>query len=322
MDEMKFDWLRQVFRWTLTGIRLALVFLVLFFLWTAIFWKTASIVLWCVFIIAVLALPRGKSVNWRHAHNTLIGILVVCTLAFGLVFWRVPLTEIGVRMEGLHRTADSGDPADYSTTDRIAIWSGNIAMGLVGAIPFPEVAWETIRMALPGPETHVIRSDFAMRSGKVRRVLDRFVRSLPEKKGDPQAMQDTNITWNSWDYTTWGFTEARVALAVNCPFVLRATATWENYRWRIDSEGSCKVSYGRFNEMTTVFRHPFDSRNEHPLAISETMFWGLQKVGWMYPFTVTYRWKFYNDDPRIVENSSNENKGFSFIQRLADLVYP
>ena len=281
-----------------TTVRVAIMTLALFFALTAALWQSLTLTLWFVVVAVLPWLPWKRSPAWRRVALVVLGAFLVYTAVFGVMYWKVPRNELHARMEYLHNTSYR-NPARLTTYDRITIYCGNIAMGIAGSIPFPEVAWETLRMAYPGPREHIIRSDFAMKSERVRNALREFVKRLPAKGAGKVSMPRKRIAWVSWDYTTWGYTEARVALAVNCPFVLDADALWTGDSWRIECRGTCDVEYGRFEEMTTVFRHPLDRSGKYPFEVSETMFWALEELGWLHRFLATYVWTVDCDDKRL-----------------------
>jgi hypothetical protein len=51
--------------------------------------------------------------------------------------------------------------------------------------------------------------------------------------------------------------------------------------------GSCFVSYGKLNEMTPVL--PLGGGKT--FQVSETIFWSLRQIGWLYPFKATFVWE-------------------------------
>jgi hypothetical protein len=282
----------RVVGWT---VRAIVGTIALFLAATAALWKAPVVVLWLA-ALAVVALTPGTGRRTRWLWRGAAVLFAAWTIAFGIL-WRVPFREIEERMAELHRTAYA-NPRALSTVDRLAIYQGNLAMGLAGlTIGFPEVAWETARMAWPGPAEHVVASDFAMKSAKVREAVAAFARSLPEKDVPPRSKSVT-LAWKRGyaDYLSAGAfrSEGRVALAVNCPFELAMKASRDGYAWRIDCRGSCDVTYGRFKEMTPMFRVGGETA-----YVSETMFAALRRLGWLHPFTVTYVWSVASDDERL-----------------------
>lgn len=274
-------------------LRAGIFLVALFFAVTAVLWKTWPLVLWFLMMAALLIFPAGRGGRWRLGRRFLAGFLVLYTAYFTIIDWEMPFDQLQNRMEDLHNKSLAPDPSrTLDTTDRLTIWTGNVAMGIVGYPLFPEVAWETLRMIAPGPREHVIRSDFAMRSQKVRDVLGAFTRGLP-KEGPPRKMKQAEIGWGKDDAHA-GYNEARVGLAVNCPFVLDATATWEKGRWTVEARGSCDVVYPRFPDMTPTFPY-----GKETFMISETMFWALQEIGWLHPLRATYTWTIDADDKRL-----------------------
>ena len=279
---------------SLLCFRIVFSLLMLIFALTAVFWKAPSLVVWFCLIVFTAAIATRKPGKRRIVFRIAGAGLAVYTAAFSAFLWRVPFDELQSRMRVIHNKAYNMGAQSYTTFDCLAVYSGNIVMGVVGYPIFPEVAWETLRMALPGPSRHIIESDFAMRSRKVRSALSPFLRKLPKKGDGTRKMKTKAVSWTGGDYSALSYNEARVALALNCPFILKAKATRDKDRWKIDCEGSCDVSYGRFEKM-----EPFFSVWGEKFYISETMFNPMQKLGWMFPYDVIYKWSFYSDDKRM-----------------------
>ena len=281
---------RRLLRAAWVLVRAVLALLALFFAWTSALWKSPVLAVWFLAVSLALAVaPRAG--NLRAARRALIAVILVAAVAIGLG-WRVPFRDVETRMEALH-TASLARPPALKTFDRLAIWSGNVAMGLGGyAIGMPEVAWETLRMAWPGPAEHVVASDFAMKSRRVRAVVAGFARSLPPGGGPPRT-SIAHVAW-SRNYAALGYSEARVALAVNCPFVVEMKAARDGDAWKIDCRGSCDVAYGSMPDMAPIIRV-----GGKTLRISEAMFAALRREGWLHPYRATYVWTVRSDDPRL-----------------------
>lgn len=264
-----------------TAIRAVPTALLSLALAVAVLWHSVAFSILIVLSLLATLLPAKDRPN-RLRQIVVISlaaiIFVSCIIAYD---WKAPIQEIISRMTELHWKAFD-NPANLTITDKMAVWSANLIMGIAGYPLFPEVAWETLRLVVPGPESHVRQSDFAMRSRKVRKAIAAFANQLPPVESKPKH-KTIKISWNR--YTDVPYGEVRVGLALNCPLVLDLESAWKNNGWLIKARASCDVAYPRFRQMTEV---PLFSGLSFP--ISETMFWALQEEGWLFPYNVSYEW--------------------------------
>jgi hypothetical protein len=285
------------YKWKIQPILLRVLFIVLrssvllgcsFLLLTSVLWLSPIFAFWFLGLAFVAATATSKQCKQRSVFVVASLLLVGYSLAL-LVFWKIPYRQIDSRMNVLHQKALNTGPNSYTTVDCMAVYLGNIVMGLGGyAAGFTEVAWETWRLTLPGEGKYTINSDFAMKSKTVRSAISTFVDSLPQQ-GDEVQLETQKIAWGR-NYSIYNHAEARVALALDCPLYLSAKAKKTGNRWRLEMEGKCRIEYPRLKSLTPVLG---------PLRVSETMFWALQRRGWLFPYTLTYKWSVYSDDPRL-----------------------
>ncbi|MBK9371884.1 MAG: hypothetical protein IPN01_37270 [Deltaproteobacteria bacterium] len=228
-----------------------------------------------------MALPAALGAFATFPRGTLRPFRAVC---WALAFLLVPLVlkpclaEQRARREALFEAFTSGGPAALDLEDRLAIAALGLAMGVLAAPVFPEVAQEQLLLHLPG-EDRVRESDFATRSERVSAPLNTFIKRLPKPVpgAEPVRFGPERVVF------VYGQDDPRVALALN-PCLLSAVATPEQGGWRIDAEVAVKVEYP-----PSYTLHLFSYDGE-AFAVEEGLFYALQELGWYHPYTMTWRW--------------------------------
>jgi hypothetical protein len=213
---------------------------------------------WVALSVAALGAAMVP-VRWLR-RTRLLAMLVVGLCA--PLWWWVPLHAYQDRVEALTAALDRGGPAALSTVDLAGVWSLNFAMGVVGAsMGFPEVALETLMLAVPGPSRRIWYSDFAMHAPEVADAVARASRS-----GRAQSVAFAYRAEHA---------HARVALALN-PVTVRVVHG--------EVRATVPVRYPR--RYLLVLMHA----NGRPIGIEEGLFWALQERGWLMPYEADWRW--------------------------------
>lgn len=214
----------------------------------------------------------------RRALVRATGAVVVLTLVLLL-----PVREYRWRVDALDRKVVARGPDALSTRDLASVWLLNVVMAAGGwACGLPEVATETLLLAVPGQTRREFESDFAMRSPRVREALRGIFRQA--RTTGPGRFQ-ANVDWSSYDTGD----APRVALALN-PVTLSADAQSDaSGRWSLDVRAVVPVSY----PPRAKLRLPMG------IVVHEGLFWALQERGWLFPYDAEYRWTVEADDPRF-----------------------
>jgi hypothetical protein len=158
----------------------------------------------------------------------------------------------------------------------------NVAMGLGGlAVGYREVAAETLWMFVPGAPERVWHSDFAMGSPLVRRAVRELLDEARRRGGGRQRLElgPRSIAWSRRDLER---DSRRVALALNSPLRLEATAHRQAEGWRLELRGRAAVRYPRRSR--TLLGRFFGQE----FVIEEGLFAALQDAGWLHPFDVVW----------------------------------
>lgn len=222
-------------------------------------WLTAG--LWA--LAAVLAGWRGSLARW-------VGVVLALSLAAP-----VSLVEYRLRVDTLRATIDRGGPEALTVRDRAGIWVLNLGMAAGGLCAgFPEVALETLLLAVPGPPERRFRSGFAGGSPKVRAVIEGYRGSL---RGEgPVRLPPRVVRWG----LDGGHAEWRRGLALDA-FTITGVAVREGDVWRLDLEGRVPVDYHGGYRLPLV---------PGLLWIDETLYDALERRGDLHPYTAVWVW--------------------------------
>ena len=236
----------------------------------ALLWRSPSMALPAA-LGAVATFPRGTMRPARAVFWALAFLLVPFVL-------RPCLAEQRARREAMFAAFNAGGAAALDLEDRLTIAALGLAMGVIAAPIFPEVAQEQLLLHLPAQD-RARESDFATRSERISEPLSTFIKRLPKPVpgAKPIRFGPERIVFN---YNT---DDPRVALALN-PCLLRAVATPDAGGWRVDAEVAVEVVYPpRYAlQMFTYQGEAF--------AVEEGLFYALQEAGWYHPYTMTWRW--------------------------------
>lgn len=228
----------------------------------------------------------------------LLGLLV----CFAGATWRVPVREVDRSIESLARRAQSpAGTSSLSLRDKLGIYGLNVAMGLAALPLYPEAARETLLLAVPPDPTsgrRVFRSSFAMRSTRVREVVESFKAQLRSAKGTTAALEPVRVSWPSTAYRQLGGSEARVALALN-PSDVSAVARRSGRGWELEVRVEVRVEYPKRASVLLI---------ESPrLRVEEGLFWALQQAGWLHPYTAV--WEFQETVPVDADQGQRRSGG-------------
>jgi hypothetical protein len=96
----------------------------------------------------------------------------------------------------------------------------------------------------------------------------------------------------------------RVALALNSPLHIEATAYREARGWRLELRGRAAARYPRRSrtELGRLFGQA--------LVIEEGLFAALQDAGWLHPYEAVWTWSVAEGDPRLEDLRTPERTWF------------
>ena len=161
------------------------------------------------------------------------------------------------------------DLDEFSWFNKVEIYGAYLAMNILGAPLYPEIAKEGLLMLLPSYEDQevVFQSDFFLESAFIQDKIDNYNGPV-------------RLAWSPNDYLL-GSSEARVSLALNT-----GTLSIEDGKVRVSVP--CKWpqhSDHRDHSWTT----PLVVIPGLPeIRVQEGLFWVLEQEGWIYPYTVVW----------------------------------
>ena len=174
---------------------------------------------------------------------------------------------------GLHRlnhlNSKAIEPREFSWLDKAEVYTAYIAMNVLGAPMYPEIAMEGLLMLLPsfdGKEI-VIESDFFLESAFIQDKINNYTGPV-------------RLAWSPSDYLL-GSSEARVSLALNTGIL-----TIEDGKVRVSVPCTWpKHSDHRDHYWTT----PLVVVPGLPeIRVQEGLFWVLEEEGWLSTYTAIW----------------------------------
>jgi hypothetical protein len=233
--------------------------------------------LWGAWWLGVALIVAGYGIGKRKAR--LIGMaFVVCIVSIPIT-----LNQISARMDTYGTLIRSQGPEALSTSQRVSIYLGNIAMAVGGiAIVAPEVAFETVFLIKPNhKKSYSIEGyDFAMKSPYIRGLVQDYATNVAS--GDaPMRLDRTPLRWTA--NMPYGFKDYRVALAV-AGGGLRAVAQKTDDGYRIDCNITIDVRYSEGYKLKIIDAYGVR------FIIDEAIFSALQDLGWLHPYILRYHW--------------------------------
>jgi len=175
------------------------------------------------------------------------------------------ITACGV-MRFDHLAERPMDPAEFSWFNKVEIYSGFLAMMIVGYPLYPEISAEMWYMLFPSSEDEemIFEDDFFMESAVVQKAIAGY--SQPKR-----------LYWHPSHYNL-GQSEARVALTFNGgtlykdgdEITVRVPIAWPQYS-----------NYRDHSAKTPLIAWP-------EISVQEGLFWVLEEERWIYPYTAVW----------------------------------
>ncbi len=257
-------------------------------LWGVIFYSYLTALMAFTGGLIFLPLKTGNKRIWKIRFIIFI-VGIVLIIPCGMI----SIYEVNNRIKILSDKPRQMSLSSFTTRDKSGIFGINLVMGFFAYPIYPEVSKETICMIFPPPENgvRVFKSDFAVNSKKIRKVIKEFNRSL-KKSEEKRVKLKKRIYWNVSEYRL-GKKEARYALALN-PADMVFTAVKKESFWKIDVSLKVKCIYPQNSNVTLI--------STPKLQIEEGLFWVLQQSGWLFPYTAEWKFTINSDDKRIKDH--------------------
>ena len=166
-----------------------------------------------------------------------------------------------------HLAARPMDPAEFTWSNKVEIYTGYVAIMVAGYPLYPEISeemWHMLFSSSEGKEL-VFEDGFFLESIVVQKAIENYVGPI-------------RLTWNPSHYNL-GQSEARVALAFNGGtlykegnvITVKVPCAWPQYS-----------NYKDHSEKT-----PLISWSE--VSVQEGLFWVLEQERWIYPYTAVWK---------------------------------
>lgn len=197
--------------------------------------------------------------------------LVIYALLIGFISYilLLPLTfyKLNKNSDAYFAKIQSGK--HLNVIEKWNIYGLNVTMTFVAFPFYPEAAIETFFMFFPDEDRiRVFHSDFFLKSDKLQKAF--------------KVNDVAHFHWKLPDYNI-SSPEARVALALN-------PLDYEVKRYKNSIEYTMKVP-GHFHKGEDVMY----SNKYFKVAIREDLFWYLEGEGWLFPYTIVWKYVEYLD---------------------------
>lgn len=245
-------------------------------------WLCVTAMLWGAWYGALGFLAILVAVLWPLRLRRRIATVALALVLLGAA--AIPTANhVTTRMAAMRVQVLTDGAGGLSLQDRLAIWFGNGAVAVTGcAVTFCEAATETALMYFPGiAGEHEILSTLPMRSLWLRDMIEREGRARVSGAARYPGT-GRELFWT--DALSDPLREGRAMMALNGGrlFLDRADPAAPH---GIHARLVVPVRYRK------GVRHVILDHGPARLVIEDTVFWALQEIGWMTPYTPVYRWR-------------------------------
>jgi len=223
------------------------------------------------FILSLLFANLSRSEPTRYFKKTAILICLI-TMVIAAPVTLNQLTK-GIHHIGNHAVKDGPQSLSYVT--RFGLWWSAIWMSFGGvAYGAPYTVAEQVLMFWPGPKDRLWNNDFPSKAEKVRNLIKRARTAAGSKDG----VYKYDMIWRSYCEDN-----CDVGLALNGGDL---TVELSDKGQSCLATARVSVSYKPQYRSSTILGY-----GSYRLSIDQAAYWALQELGWLFPFTLRYRWK-------------------------------
>jgi hypothetical protein len=202
-------------------------------------------------------------------------IAVSICLAAMIAAAPITLNQLSNGIHDIGNQALRKGPHSLSYFTRFSLWWSAVWLS-IGGIPYlvPYTVAEQVLMFWPGEKERLWNDDFPSQAKKVRN----YIKNAKASSGQNDSTYKYDLIWQSYceDNCDVGLALNGGDLTVDisdkgqhCSAIARVSVSYKpQYR------GSTILGYGKYR-----------------LRIDQAAYWSLQELGWLFPFTLRYRWK-------------------------------
>jgi hypothetical protein len=223
------------------------------------------------FTLSGLFVNSSRTVPTRYLKKPAI---FMCLVAMLIV---APATlnqlTIGIRHIGDH--ALKNKPESLNRITRFGLWWSAVWLS-IGGIAYwtPYTVAEQVLMFWPGPKNRVWNDNFPSKAKKVRH----FINQAQMAAGTNNATYKYDLIWRSYCEDN-----CDVGLALNGGDL---SVEISNNGQSCLATARVSVSYKSQYRSSTILGY-----GSYRLRIDQAAYWALQELGWLFPFTLRYRWE-------------------------------
>jgi len=223
------------------------------------------------FILSGLFANLSRSEPTRYFKKSAIFICLI-TMVLAAPVTLNQLTK-GIHHIGNHALKDQPQSLSYVT--RFGLWWSAVWLSIGGvAYGAPYTVAEQVLMFWPGPKDRLWNNDFPSKAKKVRNLIKRAQTAA----GSGDGAYKYDLIWRSYCEDN-----CDVGLALNGGDL---TVKLSDKGQSCLTTARVSVSYIPQYRSSTILGY-----GSYRLSIDQAAYWALQELGWLFPFTLRYRWE-------------------------------
>jgi len=230
-----------------------------------------------IFTLVLFSLIIPIRMKRKYLYNISMLLLLIIFL-FSSWFRYNPIDQLQYRIDHLSNKLIQKGPYSFTFLEKASIYLLGFNMCLCGMPLYPEIAKEQFLLQFPGPKNRVFHSSFAMKSEKIKEVVNGYSTTLMRLNSYKYTFSPKRVAFN---YAT---DNMRVALALN-PCYISGEAKKKDGIWELSMQAKVNVLYPQKS------RIPLFSILRKTFYIEEGLYWMLQQNGWFFPYTAIWKWE-------------------------------
>ena len=264
---------------------LTLIFLVFFVVFVYLYAMPIAVIHGMVAFAFVLKsiFPRiyGKYVPWNSLGFN--AAFFVFLLLISLITVPVSLVHMNQQTSKMYKKIELSGPESLTYLEKSSIYMLGLWSIVLAAPIYPEVSLEFLYMYWPkSQKQQTFESNFAMKSKKVRKLIFDLIQQAKTQPAKNTVIIKNKVIW--WKNYLVAHDEKRVALALN-RLTVNAVAKNTGELIVVDAEGMVDISYPKKARVSLL------KVKGYSLDVEEGLFWALQEVQWLYPYTARWIWQ-------------------------------
>jgi hypothetical protein len=234
----------------------------------------AALSAWLMGGIFVFSALVFGNISRANPNPFLKKLAVGICLAAMLLAAPVTANNLTTGLRAIGDQALSKGPESLSYLSRFGLWWSAVWLSIGGvAYGAPYTVAEQVLMFWPGPKERLWNDNFPAKAQKIKKIISNSKFSA----GNHDKTFKTDLLWKSYCQDN-----CDVGLALNGGDL---TVEITDKGLRCIATARVSVSYKPQYRSSTILGY-----GKYWLSIDQAAYWSLQELGWLFPFTLRYRW--------------------------------